>query len=347
MTEIPFIPSMRPEPARDERGKYILPDPVAGGSRSWERATTIAHTLDDDFNITQWKRRMVLQGAALAPGVLASVPELIRQLDQAKDDWRTAKRLKKDLDRLCDDAAEAAGANAASRLGTLLHTITEYADAGRLDEIRHLVPDMLMADLEAYLATMAEAGLERPSEFIERIVVNSQVDGAGTLDRMVRRADFGLRIADLKTGSGIELAALGFGIQFAEYANADAMYDEDTGQLVPLPAELDKTAGIVIHLPVGKATCTLHDIDLVEGWDDALVAHSVRQRRARAKSLLKPHVIPSPAAAGDRVLTLIRSAGHPEALKALWKDLNGRGQWLPHHTAAAAARKAELLTPAT
>lgn len=392
MSEIPFIASMRPDPARDEFGRYLLPDPSTGVTRAWTRATTIAHTLDDTYHLTQHQRRMVLRGAAARPDLLAAVPELSEDLVAVADDWRKAKKIKKELDRLCDEAAEAAGGSNASRLGTLLHTITEYDDAGRIAEIGDLIPDTMMADLDAYRRTMDAAGLERPVEYIERIVVNSQVDGAGTLDRMVRRADFGLRIADLKTGSSIDLAAMGFGIQFAEYANADAMFDEDSGQLVPMPEGLDKTIGIVIHLPVGKATCTLHDLNLVEGWDDALTAHDVRMRRARAKTLLRPHFIPSAPATGagmtcpecmtpdedprswcdcigdekpcmppcrqrahmpadctyakDRVLRLINSAGHPDALAALWRDLNPRGEWTPVHTAAARAKKVRLLSNA-
>lgn len=51
MSEIPFIPSMRPEPARNDRGLYLLPDPKTGVTRAWTRATTIAHTLDDTYHL--------------------------------------------------------------------------------------------------------------------------------------------------------------------------------------------------------------------------------------------------------------------------------------------------------
>lgn len=344
MSEIPYIESMRPEPRRDEFGRYLLPSPVTGEVRSWTRATSIAHTLDDTYHLTQYKRRLVLTGAAMRPDLLATVPELADELARVKDDWRAAKGIKAQLNDLCDAAAVAAGGDDASKLGTLLHTITEYDDAGRIGEIEHLIPDLLMTDLEAYRVTMARAELERPPEFIERIVVNSHVDGAGTFDRLLRRADFGLRIGDLKTGGSIELGALGFAIQFAEYAYADAMYDHETDRLVPMPDGLDKTVGIVIHLPVGKGVCTLHDLNLVEGWEAALEAHSVRERRARAKTFLRPHRIPLPAAGGDRVLGLIAGAHHPNALDALWRDLHPRGQWTDVHTKAAAARKAQLLT---
>lgn len=669
MTEIPFIASMRPEPARDGRGQYLLPDPANGVTRAWTRATTIAHTLDDDYHLTQWKRRMVLQGVAASPDLLADVPSLTAALAEAGDDWRAAKRAKDALDQLCDGAARAAGAEKGSQLGTLLHTITEYYDAGRYAEIEHLVPDTLKRDVEAYALCMDAAGIERPAEYIERIVVNSAVDGAGTFDRLLRMPDGRLPVGDLKglalttplptptgwttmdavrpgdqvfdafgqsctviaksdtknigtyvvrfddgsdivcdtehiwwtstgfkpgppeprpiaeviatlsssngkqhrvpvarplvlpevdlpvepylfgcwlgngdTNGGVicsmpelfevmeqqgatfgkttinpkskavrrsalglrtqlrkagllghkhipdaylrgsveqrtrllqglmdtdgtwnkarraatfytvrkelalqvvellaslgqrpNLAAVptsGFGktvtsyhvnftpvdivpfilprkadqaiastkpttrsqrrvivsvepgpdvataciavdsptrtylcgdrmipthntqktvdfgflsiaIQLSEYANADAMLDDDTGLLVPMPEDLDKTVGIVMHLPVGSATCTLYELDLVAGWQAALVAHETRQFRSRSKALGRVYTERSPGAGGDRLLYLIRTAGHPDALTALWRDAGDA--WTPAHTDAARARKAELV----
>lgn len=342
MTEIPYIPSMRPEPKRDERGLYVLPDPAGGAVRSWTRATTIAHTLDDTFHLTQWKRRMVLQGAAQSPGVLTTVPELTRALERAGDDWRAAKDLKRELDALCDTAAEAAGAGDGAKLGTLLHTITEYYDAGRISEVIDLVPNGLEADLREYVTTMDNAGLVRPAEYIERIVVNSRVDSAGTFDRLLRLPDGRLVVGDLKTQKTVDFGWLSIAIQLAEYAQADAMYDDETGSLVPLPAELDKTVGIVMHLPVGQATCTLYELDLEAGWQAALAAHEVRTWRQRSKALGRPYTART-APAGNHVLALIRSATHPKALEGLWHDLHPRGEWTAEYTAAAKARKAELL----
>lgn len=345
-TKIPHIPPMRPEPARDDFGRYVLPDPTSGSERSWTRATTIAHTLDDTFHLTQWKRRMVLQGLATQPTLLKGVADLTATLAEAGDDWRIARNIKRELDAVCDSADTAAGADEGSKLGTLLHTITEYADAGRLDEIGHLVPDQLQADLTAYLEAMACAGIDRPTQFIERIVVNSEVDSAGTFDRLLRLRDGRLVVGDLKTQKTVDFGWLAIAVQLAEYAYADAMLDDESGQLVPMPADLDKAVGIVMHLPVGKATCTLYEIDLIEGWEAALEAHSVRQRRARSKAMGQPYT-PRQAGTGDRVLTLIASAGHPKALEALWRDLDPKGLWTAEHTKAAATRKAQLELVAT
>lgn len=339
MSEIPFIASMRPEPKRDQYGRYVLPDPASGTDRAWTRATTIAHALDDTHHLTQWKRRMVLQGAATTPDLLLEVPDLAAQLADAGDDWRAAREAKQRLDLLCDAAAEAAGAGEGAKLGTLLHTITEYDDAGRLDEIAEQLPAELLDDLKAYRDVMDAAGIGRPAEYIERIVVNSRVDGAGTFDRLLRLPDGRLVVGDLKTQKSVELGFLSIAIQLAEYAQADAMYDDDAGQLVPLPAELDKSIGIVMHLPVGKATCTLYELDLSAGWDAALAAHQVRQWRDRSKALGRVYVSRQ-APVADQLTRLIAAANHPDALAALWR--NSRDTWTEAHTAAAAARKAQL-----
>jgi hypothetical protein len=241
VTHIPHITSMRPEPARDNYGRYVLPDPATGTDRSWTRATTVAHTLDDTHHLTQWKRRMVLQGLAAETALLAGVNELAEELAAAGDDWRKAKPIKQQMDMLCDAAAEVAGAGDGANWGTLLHTITEYADAGRLNEI---MPS---------IGSWGEPG-----------------------ENLLR---------DL----------------------------------------LCRCTGIVMHLPVGKATCQLYELDLIAGWDAAQAAHTVRQFRDRGKGMGRAYTPPA-TATGDRVLTLIASANHPSALVALYRDLKSRGE---------------------
>jgi hypothetical protein len=384
MGEIPFIPSMRPEPARDRWGRYKLPDPGSGETRSWTRATTLSHSISDTHHLTEWKRRMVLQGAATNPVLLRDVKSLAAIVDQATD-WREARDAKQALTRIADDAAEAAGANNGSKLGTLLHTITEYADAGRLGEIEALIPTQLYDDLAAYLARMADAGIERPAYWIERILVNSQVDSAGTTDRILLmptpcpKCGSSARIGDLKTQKSLDFGFLEIAIQLAEYAYADAMWDDETETLVGMPT-VCRCFGIVMHLPVGSGECTLYELDLEAGWADAQLAYRVRQSRARSKEIgwkfqyvsttaarirqATAKVVSAPPAARQITETpakggferldvpeaakaqarhLVDSAAHPRALVALWEDLSPRGYWDDELTDRAAARKAALL----
>lgn len=374
MGEIPFIPSMRPEPARDRWGRYKLPAPGSGETRSWTRATTLSHSISDTHHLTEWKRRKVLHGAAINPVLLRDVKALAAVVDQATD-WREARDAKQALTRIADDAANAAGANDGSKLGTLLHTITEYADAGRLGEIEALIPTELYDDLAAYLARMADAGIERPAEYIERILVNSTVDSAGTTDRILlmptpcRRCGEVNRIGDLKTQKSLDFGFMEIAIQLSEYAYADAMWDDQTETLVPMPP-VCRCFGIVMHLPVGSGQCTLYELDLQAGWEDAQLAKYVRASRARSKEIgwkysyvsttatrvreAVAKVAAAPPAARQittgpedenvtRAGFLIDNATHPDSLRGLWEDLDARGLWTDDLTQRAAARKAALL----
>jgi hypothetical protein len=349
VTAIVHIESMRPEPRRDEYGRYLLPDPRTGREQSWTRATTIAHIPSDDYQITLWKRRMVAEGLAKRPELLADVLEQAKKIAES-DNWRVAKVAKDKLNELCDDAARAAGAEDGSKLGTLLHTISEYDDAGRISEIADQVPAELWPDVEAYRNTMDDAGILRPAEFIERIVVNTTVESGGTLDRLLRLRDGRLVVGDLKTQKTVDFGFLEIAIQLAEYAYADAMLDPDTGGLVPLPDDLDKSIGIVMHLPVGQGVCTLYELDLIAGWEAARTAYDVQQDRKRSKAMGRPYnpearpaTAPVEHTSVDTDLYLIRSATHPDALTALWRDLSSRGCWTELHTQTAATRKAQLL----
>jgi hypothetical protein len=300
---------------------------------------------------------MILQGAATNPILLRDVPRLVQDIETAPD-WRSAKEAKALLDELCDEAARAAGAEDGSKLGTLLHTITEYADAGRFPEIQDRVPSELLDDLAAYLVTMRDAGIECPPVWIERILVNPAIDAAGTADRFLRMPEpcrvcgRYVRIGDLKTQKSVDFGWLSIAIQLAGYARADAMLTEE-GRLGPMPADLCRCFGIVMHLPVGSGVCTLYEIDLEAGWEAAKLAFGVREFRTRSKAMGWPYRYDSHTPANAREVTqgtagqshelfLIRTAPHTESLTALWRELSGKGEWTDEMTALAKARRAEL-----
>lgn len=336
MLDHPYIPPLRPEPERNHWGQYKLPNLKDGKVRGWSRATTIARTLSDEHALTMWKRRMVVQGLAVKTHLLQTVPSMVNNLQS--EDEVLVTQAKNDLNKVADAAAQAAGADDGARLGTLLHLITEYADFGRLAEIEHLIPEVLRPDLYAYLATLDGAGIARPTEFIERIVVNSEVDSAGTLDRLVTVNGGPLMVGDLKTQKTMDFGFLEVAVQLAQYAYADALWDEDFRRLVPMP-ELDKETAIVFHLPVGKARCTLIEVDLVSGWKAALLAHEVREVRRKTKQMGRPLEVETPV---SHLLNLVRSAPHVESLTALWSA--HRRVWNEELTEAARIRKGELTT---
>jgi len=346
MNEFVKIPPLRPEPERDQWGRYVLPDPATGRRASWTRATTLKDALKDKEGLIGYKQRYAAVGLARMPHLADRVQALHEEVLSYGKDWRAAAPAKDALKDVLAELHHAAGGDEGSERGTQAHTLTEYADAGRLSEVHFLATESELADLQAYLDRCDQAGIVRPVEWIERIVLNLEVRSAGTFDRLVYLADGRLVCADVKSQKDFDFGFLDAAAQMGQYVNADAMWVDETRSWEPLPANLDRTVGIVMHTPVGKATCDLYELDLVEGWESAQLAYQVREKRAKGKAMGWPYTPPR-AASGDRVLTLIAGAHHPDALAALWRDLDPKGQWTDVHTRAAAARKAELLEGAS
>lgn len=248
---------------RDRWGRPLVV-PKGGGKRiPYTRATTYIDVLEDKYNLQKWMQRMVALG-------LAARPDLQLAVAAHPDD-------KRELDRICDAAREAATASAAATTGTALHALTELVDRGQKLPV---LPDTAKADLDAY--TTATADLK--AVLIEQFCVQDALQVGGTPDRIVEVG--GTRfIADIKTGS-IEWGALKIAMQLALYARSHT-YDIATAERGIHDADL--TRGIVIHLPAGEASCQLHWIDLEAGWAAVQVAKDVRSQRAlKFKDLTEP-----------------------------------------------------------
>ena len=258
-----------PEPTitRDRYGRPVVIPPNGGKGVAYTRCTTYIDVLDDKYNLQQWEKRMVALG-------LASRPDLLLSVSAHKDD-------KKALNRICDDAKEAAAASAAATTGTALHALTELVDRG---QDLPVLPEQAVADLEAYKA----ATVDLKAVHIERFTVHDHLRIGGTPDRIVEYG--GERyIADIKTGS-IEYGVLKIAMQLAVYA-ASQLYDITSGERTPHGASLNR--GIVIHLPAGTGTCTLHWVDIEVGSQAVQVARQVREQRTRTfKDLTAPFGLP-------------------------------------------------------
>jgi hypothetical protein len=344
------VPTVRPEPERDESGLYLLPDPRTGRKRAWTRATTVAHALSDEAKIEAWKRRKVAEGLAMVyegrasdehDSMLADALELADAIRSCGDDYRAARTFKAGLDELVDQAADIAGANEGSAAGTDTHSLTEWWDTGRISEIE--VPIDMLADLAAYVDVMEAEEIGRPAEHVERIIVNVTCNCAGTYDRLLRLPDGRLVVGDLKTQKSVSFGWLEIAIQLAIYANADRVLDYATGELVDMPDDIDRETGIVIHLPVGSAEARLWEVDLTAGWEAALLAAKVLDTRKRTRGMGRPYArLNAPLTAEARLLALINGARSLAALTALWGDPDARAVWGDEHTAAARARRAAL-----
>ena len=250
-------------PAKFDRWqRYLITPPEGGKAIAHTRATTLARVLDDEFGLTKWRQRMVATGVAKRPDLLAQVAAC--QPDE------TAR-----LDSLCRDAVEAAGATSSANLGSALHSFCQRIDEG---EDLSIVPETWRPDVVAYRAAMEEAGLT--VEGIERVCVIPELTVAGTFDRTVIEKSGRRYILDLKTGKTLQYSWPSISIQLALYSRASTLYDADTGQHTPMP-DVDQETGIVAHLPAGTGTCEIYAVDLVKGWEGALMADRVRTWRKR------------------------------------------------------------------
>ena len=284
---------LRPEPKRNRWGQYLI------GGKPHTRVTTFAATIENRHNLEKWLQRMVAVG-------LTQRPDLYAQVAAHADD-------KTKLNRLCDDAIEAAKGSAGANVGTALHAFTEQVDLG----IDVNIPAPWDADVAAYTATLAASGVHVDRKMVERIVVNDTYGIAGTFDRLVTVDGWPLPvIADLKTAATLDYSWHEIAVQLACYANADRLYDPATDKTSPMP-EVDKVRALVIHLPAGQATCTLHTVDIAAGWYAAELCGAVREWRG-VKELGKPFAANAGETRAAYLERCVRSiAEHPEALAAL------------------------------
>jgi hypothetical protein len=127
----------RPPSPRPLQRPLVVP---AGGGKpvAYTRCTTYIDCIEDKFNLQKWMQRMTALG-------LASRPDLLLSVQAHRDD-------KGKLDKICEDAKEAAAANAAATTGTALHALTELIDRG--EDLPSCPRDV--ADLEAYRAATAD-----------------------------------------------------------------------------------------------------------------------------------------------------------------------------------------------
>ena len=254
------------EPKRDRYGRPLIIPKGGGKPKAYTRPTTIADTLDDRYNLEQWKQRQVLLGTVARPDLHALAATT------AADD-------KKALNKLCEQLMDAAASDKGANMGTAVHAAVEAANR---DE--SFAP-MFEADVQAYWDALQAVGATVDPDHVEQFVVNETVGAAGTFD-MRLRIDDTWYIADLKTGSTVEWSAKAFAIQLAIYAGHTSTYDwatETHGE----PLEVSQDRGVIVHLPAGTGECTLHWIDLDAGREALEHALWVRKWRNR-KDLLTP-----------------------------------------------------------
>lgn len=311
------IVTPKAEIGRDRYGRPLVVPPNGGKPTAYTRCTTFIDCIEDKFNLDLWKQRMVALG-------LAGRTDLLLAVQAHRED-------KKQLNRICDDAREAAAATAAATTGTALHALTEVIDSGGT---LPALPAGASASLEAYReATKPLTMLE-----MEKFVVLDTLKVSGTFDRLVE-FEGETYVADLKTSQTLDFGTLKHAMQLAIYSRSCG-YDIATGERTPLGASMSR--GILIHCPStddpAEARAELHWVDLERGWDAVLVAKQVRAQRSIKKAdVLSTFGSPARHSIGrekadvakaekeadrieDRIARMIAAASTADEVRAIWAD---------------------------
>lgn len=266
MTETPTQPVEIP---RDRWQRPLIVPPGGGAPIAYTRVSTMAKALDDLSNLMAWKCRKTAVGLVRRPDLLTRIAGAIANGDDDTD-WPT----KRDLNAICEEATEAAGATKGRSAGTGLHALTEAIDRG--DEPL-FVPPADQARLDAYrAATVGYRALDA-----ETFIVCDELQAAGSFDRLWLCPDGRVRVGDLKSGKSEKDFPLATAMQISVYAHG-SRYNPETGRS-PLHADLDLTTGLLIHMPPSGG-CEVVPLDLEKGWRAAQLAaevhHTVRKWKA-------------------------------------------------------------------
>jgi hypothetical protein len=290
-----------------KNGRYQIVPKDGEKAKAHTRITNFAKKLEDEFNLTMWKQRMVLLGAAHRSDIVVAALA-------ASDD-------KKELDRLAESAMEAAKANVRRDTGTALHKLCERLDAGEtLEELA--LPETWHNDLVAYMHCLEE--LHADIEMSEQVVVCPKLGLAGRFDRtvLINGERF---IMDIKTGRDLSYNWGSIAIQLALYAGAATIYDPERKSHRPMP-KCDQSSALVLHLPAEEATCTPYWINLEEGRKGIAQVSELLTFRKSTKNFaslaIRPHT-PARPELRDYVFARVRyvmDSGHADELARNWPD---------------------------
>lgn len=296
-------------------GQYKIKRASDGKMVGYTRVTTYIACLEDTSALTKWKQRITLEGVAVAdgPDSAESVTDRVRALAHNRDVKISKARkadkkgkleigtlgpivngawseFKKGMDALADEVFEIGGGREKATKGTDIHALCDLHDREGITAVGDLltagsITPADMADVEAYARAIVELGAKIIET--ERVVVNDALKVAGRLDRVVMVKLPGetrarRRVLDIKTGR-VDYGQGKISQQLEMYASAEG-YDLDTHEREDL--KLDRTKGILLHLPAGEGRATVHVVDLTLGRRGNKLAAEVRAWRNEGKKAI-------------------------------------------------------------
>lgn len=336
MSTDPFDPPTQDIP-RDRWGRPLI-KPVGGGRAvGYTRASSLGSALEDNYGLVKWKQRMTALG-------VASRRDLILATNAHRDD-------KDELNRIVEQAMDAAQSSARASIGTSMHAYAEMVDRG---QDPGYIPDEFAADLAAYRA-LTEPLFEHVA--IEQFCVCDELRVAGTPDRVSRlKRDLvapddtplpagAVVITDEKTSGSMDFGGIKFAVQLAVYAHA-AAYDPATGDRTPWPGPPRTDWGLIVWCPAGEGVAALYWVNIGAGWELAHKAVDVRAQRARKDLLVRAADISSSDTTfdpGPDYVDLARNAISVAALEQVWFGAAAAGRADDTLLAACRTRKNHLV----
>lgn len=266
MTDVLAAPPER-DFERDRLGRPYISHPDGGRQVTYTRCTTFIGVLENRYMLERWQQRMVIHGLVERPDLVLSAAAHINDRDE--------------LNRIAEQAQEAAKSHAKAVIGTALHKFTADLDRG-------LTLGRVPGDWQEWIDEYRRVTAPLRHILIEEHVVLDELQIAGTPDRVVEFPPGSEKyyIADLKTGDITRAGKIA--MQLAVYARS-VLYDVQTHQRREYPVPVSHRAAIVLevnqdtNLPV-----RLNWVNIAKGWEDVQLAARVRESQRGQAKLIAP-----------------------------------------------------------
>ena len=268
-----FDPPDRPDFRRVGKGVPFVLNPEGKRVR-YSRSSNSGKVLDDESNLTDWKLRTVVAGAAQRPELMAMASTLDVDVD------------KKKLRDIAEECLVAGKGQRRSIIGTAVHSMFDH-----IDREDGWIPPPQFAELcDAYSTMKVDWGFEVVD--IEVHCINDEFRLAGTLDRRYRTSRTLVApdgriipigtvvVADHKTGRELEYAAGSYATQLAAYVDS-LRYNVETDERSEFEPPSFPDWAFIIHADSAGTLVDVYWIDVEAGRKGLYLAQQVKEWRRR------------------------------------------------------------------
>lgn len=287
-----YDPPDRPDFRRIGKGIPYVLDPEGKRTR-YSRSSNGGKILDDESNLTDWKLRTVVVGAAQRPELMAKASVL----DPDRD--------KKALRDIAESCIVAGRGERRSVIGTAVHAMFDHIDR----EDAWSPPPNFTELCAAYVDMKTTWGFV--AHGIELHCISDRWRLAGTLDRRYRTTKVlvapdgqvipigTIVVADHKTGKELEYAAGSYSCQLAAYVDS-VEYDVVTDERTPFDPPNFPDWALIIHADSSGTRVDVYWVDIEAGRKGLALADEVKAWRRRddlltmARLGLVAHQAPAP-----------------------------------------------------